>query len=69
MAEYADTVGSYCERVEDPDDAQFWSVYGHLRKGGVECIEDFDTEAEGLSAANHLLALYLNLREHGLMRY
>ena len=68
VAEYADFGSSYCERVEDPGEAQFWSLYGHLRKGGVECIEDFNTEAEGLSAAKHLLALYQNLREHGLLR-
>jgi hypothetical protein len=33
-----------CERIDDPEEAQFWSVYGHLPVGGVECLEDFPTE-------------------------
>ena len=33
-----------CE-ANDPDIA-FWSVYGHLRTGGLECISDHETYEE-----------------------
>lgn len=33
-----------CEAA-DPDIA-FWSVYGHLRTGGLECISDHETFEE-----------------------
>jgi hypothetical protein len=32
----------YCEQVPD-DEAQFWSLYGHIPGQGVECIGDFTT--------------------------
>lgn len=31
-----------CEPVTD-DEAQFWSLYGHIQGAGLECIGDFDT--------------------------
>lgn len=57
---------SYCEPCT-PDEAQFWSVYGHLKTGGVDCIEDFATEAEARALAEQLLACYPHLRHHGLL--
>lgn len=33
---------SYCEQVPD-EEAQFWSVYGHIPGQGVDCIGDFTT--------------------------
>lgn len=59
--------GAYCERVEDPQDAHFWSVYGHLREGGVECLEDFPSEAEARTFADRLLATFPNLRKYGIL--
>lgn len=38
------TLFDRCE-VNDPDIA-FWSVYGHLRTGGLECISDHETFEE-----------------------
>lgn len=68
VAEYEDKDGTkYCERVDDPQEAQFWSVYGHLPEGGVECLEDFDKEQEASDFANMLLKLYPNLLKYGLM--
>ncbi len=68
VAEYEDNDGfKFCERVDDPQEAQFWSVYGHRPEGGVECLEDFDTEQEASDFANRLLSLYPNLQKYGLM--
>lgn len=33
-----------------------WSVYGHLRGRGLECIADFDTEQEAISEAEKISA-------------
>jgi hypothetical protein len=69
VSEYEDKEGCrFCERVDDPQDAHFWSVYGHLPVGGVECLEDFPSEQEAMDFANHLLAIYPNLRKHWLIR-
>jgi hypothetical protein len=38
------TLVDRCE-ANDPDIA-FWSVYGHLRTGGLECISDHETFEE-----------------------
>jgi hypothetical protein len=32
----------YCEQVPE-DEAQFWSLYGHIPGQGAECIGDFTT--------------------------
>jgi len=69
VAEYTDKEGvKFCERVDDASNAHFWSVYGHLPEGGVECFEDFPSEQEALDFANQLLGLFPNLHKHGLMR-
>ena len=68
VAEFTDNGTPYCERVENPTEAHFWSLYGHLRDGGVECLEDYDTETEAILAANALLEKYSNLLKHGLLR-
>lgn len=44
------------ERIENPcdyDKIAFWSVYLHMKTGGVECVADFKTETE----ANELYEL------------
>jgi hypothetical protein len=33
--------------IDDPNTA-FWSVYGHLQTGGLECISDHETYDEAL---------------------
>ena len=55
----------YCEQCA-PDEAHFWSVYGHLRSGGVLCLEDFATEAEARAFARRLLDAWPNLQTFGL---
>jgi len=68
VAEYEDKDDTkFCERVDNPQEAQFWSVYGHRYEGGVEYLEDFDTEQEASDFANGLLKLYPNLQKYGLM--
>jgi hypothetical protein len=43
VAEFTDLLGNrYCEPVPD-DEAQFWSLYGHIPGQGLECIGDFKT--------------------------
>ncbi len=49
--------GSTCCEVDD-DQPQFFSVYGHLREGGVECIGDFDTKELDRAAAMELNAKF-----------
>lgn len=46
-----------------PEDAAFWTVYGHLRSGGVDAFEDFATEAEALAFHDRLIAAYPHLAE------
>lgn len=56
-----------CCEVCQPEKAHFWSVYGHCRTGGVECFDDFPTEAEARRFAEWLLAAYPHLHTFGLM--
>lgn len=49
-----------------PDEAGMWSVYGHCIAGGVECLDDFNTEAEALAWAHTLLSIAPCLRKHGV---
>ena len=46
-----------------PDDAQFWTVYGHLRTDGVDAFEDFATEAEAVAFHDRLIAAYPHLAD------
>ena len=55
---------TWCEPCA-PEEAHFWSIYGHLRTGGVDYFEDFATEAEARALAQRLLSLYPHLREYG----
>jgi len=45
----------------EPEDAHFWTVYGHFRTGGVDAFEDFATKAEALAFHDRLLTLYPHL--------
>ena len=40
--EFDDGGGKYCEQVPD-DQAEFWSLYGHIPGQGVDAIGDFST--------------------------
>jgi hypothetical protein len=44
-----------------PEDAHFWSVYGHYVTGGLDCFEDFPTEAEAEAFAARLRRTYPHL--------
>src|SRR5258708_2579786 len=46
---------------DTPEQAAFWTVYGHFRTGGVDAFEDFATEAEALAFHDRLIALYPHL--------
>jgi hypothetical protein len=52
------------ENVEpcEPQDAHFWTVYGHWATGGVDAFEDFATEAEAMVFAQRLRDCYPHLR-------
>jgi hypothetical protein len=60
--------GPYIEVCDDPQDAEFWSVYGHYNPalccgfGGVDCLEDFATEAEARAFTAGLRRRYPHLR-------
>lgn len=61
--------GPIIEVCDDPDEAEFWSVYGHYNPalcdgfGGVDCLEDFPTEAEAIAFAEALCRQHPHLRE------
>jgi hypothetical protein len=42
VREYGKGKRRHCEQVTD-DEAQFWSLYGHIPGEGLECIGDFTT--------------------------
>lgn len=50
----------YCERVEDGNDHNFWSVYLHLPEGGCECIAD----VPDVDTAHDLAELITRLRQN-----
>jgi hypothetical protein len=46
----------------EPEEAHFWTVYGHCRTGGVSAFEDFTTKAEAIAFHDRLLATFAHLR-------
>lgn len=48
-----DSFEKFVEQCE-PEEAEFWSVYGHLPGGGLSCIADVDTEQEAKEFAEFL---------------
>ena len=52
---------THCEQCQ-PHEAHFWSVYGHLKEGGLECFEDFATREEAETFAEKLQSVYPHLR-------
>jgi hypothetical protein len=61
------TDGASITVTEDPDEAEFWSVYGHYNPelcdgfGGVDCLEDFTTEPQARAFARKLIKRYPHL--------
>jgi len=51
-----DPEGTCCE--VDDEDPQFWSVYVHLKSGGVDCIGDFGTHALACEYAGDVFRTY-----------
>ena len=58
-----DSVGNdIVEPCDDaPEEAAFWTVYGHFRAGGVDDFEDFATEAEAVAFHDQLIAAWSHL--------
>ena len=44
-----------------PEQAAFWTVYGHYRTGGVDAFEDFPTEAEARAFHDQVVSVYPHL--------
>lgn len=51
---------THCEPC-DEDKAHFWSVYGHLKTGGLTCFADFATHDEAIAFADTLYRTYPHL--------
>ncbi len=51
---------SWCEPC-NANQAHFWSLFGHLKTGGLTCFEDFATEAEAIAFAEKLYRAYQHL--------
>src|ERR1700677_1039339 len=60
-----DSMGNEIVEPCEPEDAHFWTVYGHLRTGGVDAFEDFATEAEASAFSDRLIAAYPHLGDKG----
>lgn len=55
VAPVRDIDGESCERCDgESEDADFFSVYVHLREGGASCIADRPTYDEALAYAEEL---------------
>lgn len=52
-----------------PCEAEFWSVYGHYKEGGVLCFEDFDNLPEARDFAERLLAAWPHLQVFGVLDF
>lgn len=50
----------------EPDAADFWTVYGHRREGGVTAFEDFPDHAAAQRFARLLLHAHQHLRHYAL---
>lgn len=62
MPVYEDPDEGFCEPVPDaPHTASFWTVYGHLKEGGVEALIDcIDERSAEIAALIFEHALYGN---------
>jgi hypothetical protein len=60
-----DSIGNDIIEQCEPEDAHFWTVYGHFRTGGVDAFEDFPTETEALAFHDRLIAAWPHLAGEG----
>jgi hypothetical protein len=51
------------------EQAEIWSVYGHIPEGGVECLEDFEDEAAALAFARTAVLHNPCLQKYGVTVY
>jgi len=49
-----DTIHERCK----PNEANYWTVFGHLRRGGVDDFQDFRTQAQAEKYHDRLLKRY-----------
>jgi hypothetical protein len=56
-----DSMGGEIVEPCEPEEAHFWTVYGHFRTGGVDAFEDFATEVEAMAFHDRLIATYPHL--------
>ena len=54
VAEYIEDGDITIEPCDELHKAVCWSVYGHLKGGGVECITDVSTEKLALAVAGKI---------------
>ena len=47
----------------EPEEAQFWTVYGHYRTGGLDAFEDCSTKPEATAFYERLLGVFPHLTE------
>jgi hypothetical protein len=52
------SIAANCVEVVNEASAQFWSVYLHLEKGGIECVGNFVTKDEAEIAAYMLEQMF-----------
>lgn len=57
-----------CEPCEI-EKAEFWSVYGHCKEGGIECLDDFSSPLEARTFANKLLVAWPHLAAYGVLDF
>lgn len=55
--------GMHDEIVEicHPEEADFWTVFGHYRRGGIDDFRDFGTEAEAQAFHDELISVFPHL--------
>jgi hypothetical protein len=56
-----DSMGGDIVEQCEPEDAHFWTVFGHYRSGGVDDFRDFASEAEATAFHDQLIAIYPHL--------
>lgn len=70
MGERPFTTSHDCEtRCEPcaPQEAHFWSVYAHLKTGGLFCLEDFPTQEQAKAYAENIFEQYEQFEIYGIL--
>lgn len=62
IIKYADGGRDVVEQCA-PEDADFWTVFGHYREGGIDTFEDFLTEVDAQQFHDKLIAAYPHLTD------